>query len=585
MMGETLEEVLNHLEETKPLLVLSTGSNDVNSDSDILLIYRNKNEVINAYNQFNKSEIIEKLIQRRITLYFQSQEDFSKEKYREGAFGIGYDTGWGKLAPSIRTHYILSSSRVLYSQNDANFDANNFIREALSKFEFVPLNESYELYLTAKWNDLLEYLETREDSKLAKATLRLIYSLLTSDDGMYRSTYEKIEKDAVLINMGKLGEYFRDQATGEKILKKLVDVKKGKDSFTEKEKRTLEKFIFILGSGLDFYKVFLNVSGDLFYRKEIKDYIDERIKKFGADRLLKLLNVVEEDNEIPLLYTLDLIEFLKPQNIDASLLERIKKKYEIIFNFGKSLNKEENLISLCEFLKIKYYLNEVSAEELKNLINKIDSGSIRIDRFVYSHIAFDRSEQAKKKILYDLYILLSKVKGDYNNKDLQEKIEEGLIWDPFNEEGIEEWIKYIKPNFKYSKFNVFLHDGEFVKLYKEILKKHLKLRVETEKGLVDHLVLIRKKFETRSNLSSYISSTAFNEEISDIAKEYKLKLDEQDYLLEELDSLFEDRTENQEEILLSWFGEFYEMIHKYEMRLSEVLLLEHSITSEWLKVV
>ena len=600
-----LEDILDSIREKYDVFAMwSMGAQHKTSDRDITILFYDASDAKRAAKYIQK--YINILKQYKATLYFGAVEDyrsFNVRSYYVGQDGIGDDYGWGTLASSIRLSYMVSTMKKIYARDENEFQ--EFLNSMVEKLNtyIIPINEPYELYVTAKWGSFFEYLITGNESKLAKATLRLFYSLLAMDDGRFRNDYETIVKEAPLLNMGRIVYYLGGRKNlDERLFEKVLFVKKGERKFTEDEKIALDNLFLITGSFLEQYAIYSNLFGEPTINNRIKDYIKKKIKIYGGlDEVINVLSEKIDNKEYSkvLIYVGDLIPLLDNEK-HREFIKKLINVYEDIMRLKEKIGvhvdsigeKRLTIYHLSNYFKLKYMLNELNVEELDEAIKEINVIKKKGFNDIYVARGVNRSNTFIDMVLSDLFYYRVLLDGDEDKEKLKKVMKFSLIYDPFNEDKIKLAMKLYDVKYEFKNLSSLIHDksSEFAQVYRNILIEGLKHRKDKE---IEALIDLKEKREKL--VKEYMDESGIlkfdiyfiknnNELMSNLIENVKNNLEiAYERFNWALSKIYKDKVLNADEVIKKIYLNFSDTVYKSEIEIMLLLGYEHVCLLEGLK--
>ncbi len=600
-----LEDILEGIiEKYDVFAVWSMGAQHKTSDKDVTILFYDASEAKKAAKDIQK--YIDVLKQYKATLYFGTVEDyhnFNVRSYYVGQDGIGDDYGWGTLASSIRLSYMVSTMKKIYAKDENEFQ--EFLNSMVEKLNthIIPINEPYELYVTAKWGSFFEYLITGNEPKLAKATLRLFYSLLAMDDGRFRNDYETIVKEAPLLNMGYIIYYLDESGNlDESLFENVLLVKKGERKFTENEKLALDNLFLITGSFLEQYAIYSNLFGEPTINNRIKDYIKKKIQVYGGlDEVIKVLSEKIDNKEYSkvLIYVGDLIPLLDNEK-HKEFIKKMVNVYEDIMRLKEKIGEHVNTIGkkkltiyhLSNYFKLKYMLNELNVDELDYAIKEINTIKKKGFSDVYVARGVNRSNIFIDMVLSDLFYYRVLLDGDEDKEKLKKMMKFSLIYDPFNEDKIKLAMKLYGARYEFRNLSSLIHDksSEFAQVYRNILIEGLKYRKDKE-----ILALINLKEKREEGVKEYLDEWGIlkfdiyfiknnNRLLNNLIENVKNNLEiTYERFKEALIRTYESKVLNADEVIKKIYLNFSDTIYKSEIEIMLLLGYEHVCLLEGLR--
>ncbi len=577
-----LEEILNEIENLPGFFARwSMGAKHKTSDKDITFLFYSEEDAMEAMNFAKK--YIDYLKENKTTLYFGTKkdyEDFNLRSYYVGQDGIGDDYGWGTLASSIRLSYMISTMDNIHTVDEVEF--RKFVNEIKDKLSntIVPLNESYELYLTAKWGSFFEYLLKGDDSKLAKATLRLLYSLLSMDDGKFRDSYEDIVRDAHLLNMGYL-LYSLDDT--EQLFDKTLRVKKGLEKFTDEERKKLEHLFLVTGGFLEQYAAYHNLLEEDTVKNRIKDYVKKKIEVYGGlEEVIKILSdkiSMKEYSQV-LIYVTDLIHLLDERHTD--FIDKLISMYDEEFSYNKIVNSVQvpAVYHISNYYKLKYKKRDLTPEEIDKAIHMVIESKQHPSLNVYIARGIDRRDLFTKFILSDLFYYKVLVGGYSDKSEAKKLINFSLYFDPFNEEKIKLAMKIYGSPYEFRSLNSLIHDRttEFARVYRMILRKGLEIRKNDEILALKNLISRRER-EIKENYEDkldiyYVKET--NELLKAIVEDVSKNLEHTaTNMIQKINEISNRKVKDPGTLIRKIYQKFSEDVYKSEIAIMKILGIEH----------
>ncbi len=492
------------------LYIFGIGANDPTSDKDITII--TKDNPTKAYVLERILSDVDKIKKYNATFYVSTEDEYKRfdvDLIHVGQDGIGSDYGWGELATRIRLSYLVNTAKVYYS--DGNFSIFlNEIRNKLARTE-IPLNEPYELYKTTLWDSFIGYIISSSDprvsndsSKLAKSVLRLFYSLLAIDDGKFRNSYEEIAKDAHLVNLGMLIHYLENKHNFKFDSNKLVEAKKGKVKFSERERTAYELFFSDYGNLMELYASNLGLMNYSVIRDKLSKFVENKIKVLGGvDRLVNFFDKLLSDKKynFVVLYLNDILPYLNVNKEEhVNFLEKMLSGYEFMFKLGNELGSNVSVLHLKNYIKVKYMLGKLDLNEINEKINYLNA--VLKDESSKIYVArggIDKGKQFVHLLISDLYYYKS------NYVELNEaELEEMLLHDPLNMNKLRVFVKHYSPNHNFMSYEVVRGKDLGGQKYRELLKKFVEYRIDTE---INYLYdfLSQRKSESNGLIPIYFS--------------------------------------------------------------------------------
>lgn len=438
----------------------------------------------------------------------------------------------------------------------------------------IPLNEPYELYMTEKWGSFFDYIKKGDDFKLAKSTLRLLYSLLAVDDGVFRDSYEEIVRDAPLINMGRLFAFFGVKDY-QRLLNKLLEVKKGNARFTDEERMTVEGFFTILSGFMDNYATSTNLLDNPHVKERIHHYLINKIKLYGGiDSIVEFFNnkLLNKNYQEVVIYVNDLLPFLNREK-HKQFLENLVKMYDELLS--DKLPKE---FHLSNYYKIKNILGALTQEEVDAAISSL--GKNVSEHSVYIARGIDRKEIYILNLMSDLYYYKLKLNA-YEKEERDDLIKKMLIADPLNINKVLIAMKvygidYGVNNERAITFLVHDKEREFPELYRNLILSSIDAKSKLEIKAIDEHVEYRKKVDPSPEIppDNWISKNGGV--IEEASNEIKVGiLSSSSKIKEKIMKLFDGRYINVYEKLNEYFFNLSEDIFKAELNLMTLLGVEH----------
>ncbi len=586
-VASTVEPFTNFLDELLPNkkgieYIFGIGANHPTSDKDITIIVKDEQP---------KRSILEKILKNvgeirkyNATFYVATEEEYRRfdvDLIHVGQDGIGSDYGWGRLATRIRMSYLANTAECYYDSGNFKLFLNE-IKNKLSRTE-IPLNEPYELYKTTLWDSFISYIISGEDSKLAKSVLRLFYSLLAIDDGKFRNSYDEIAKDAHLVNLGMLIHQLEDRYNFKFDDEKLVAVKKGNIKFNDKERRAYEIFFSDYGNLMELYASSMGFLNYSVIRDKLSYFVTNKIKVFGGvDKLVATFDklILDKKYNFVVLYLDDLLPYLDINKKNhKAFLEKMLSGYDAMFKFGKEMGSSVSVLHLRNYIKIKHLLGKLDLDEINEKINYLNEVlRDELNKIYVARGGIDKGKQFVRTIISDLYYYKSK----YTKLD-ESELEEMLLYDPINQNKLEVFVRHYSPEHEFVSFEVARGRDLVGQKYRELLKKFVEYRIDTEiQYLYDFLD--KRKFEGSSSLIQiYLSrnTNTFMHKVDEIESylNYKKKM-----FFDYIDSLVGSRELKFADSVISLVLNVEETVYRALLAIQEGFGFEHDLLLKYHEV-